>query len=107
MLSCRTLRAFVLLGVALAPLSGRASEPPPTPAPNQTSSSQPVVRPTVTVTGTAPTLPTVDVVDGADALVSGLAGDVGELLRGLPGLDLGRMGGHGLEPRVRCLLALG
>jgi iron complex outermembrane receptor protein len=62
----------------------------------------PVVRAELDVVGQLPETPAITIL-GSDALHSGQIRDAGELLRVAPGVSSGRMGGHGLDPRVRGL----
>ncbi len=54
------------------------------------------------VLGRESPIPTIEVL-GRRELPPMPAGDGADLLRGLAGVSLGRMGGHGLEPRIRGL----
>lgn len=62
--------------------------------------SLPVVRADIDVVGALPETPAITVL-GKDELHSGQAKDAGDLLRAAPGVSAGRIGGHGLDPRVR------
>jgi iron complex outermembrane receptor protein len=62
----------------------------------------PVVSEEIEVFGDWPVVPTVRILD-RDELPTGPIGDGADLLRGVAGVTVGRMGGHGLEPRVRGL----
>ncbi len=62
----------------------------------------PVVSAKIDVVGALPQTPAITVL-ASDQLHSGNAKDAGDLLRSAPGVSSGRMGGHGLDPRVRGL----
>lgn len=94
-----------LPGVALIPqpLSARQStEQAPAAVPESEAEEPPVVSEEIEVFGDWPVVPTVRVLD-RDALPVAPLGDGADLLRGVAGVTVGRMGGHGLEPRVRGL----
>ncbi len=61
-----------------------------------------VVRDEIVVTDADPSDPFVQSLDRGE-LQSHPHGDGAELLDGIPGVSVGRMGGHGLEPRIRGL----
>ncbi|MCP4658672.1 MAG: TonB-dependent copper receptor [bacterium] len=67
-----------------------------------TESDSYVVRDEIVVTDVDPSGPFVELLD-KDELQSYPHGDGAELLDGIPGVSVGRMGGHGLEPRIRGL----
>ena len=72
-------------------------------SPDPETNELPVVRGTVDVVAELPQVPSITLID-TDALRSGAPiGDGAEVLRAVPGLSLGRMGGHGLEPVIRGL----
>ena len=54
------------------------------------------------VLGQGSPIPTIELLSRSD-MPQMPAGDGADLLRSLPGVSLGRMGGHGLEPRIRGL----
>ncbi len=62
----------------------------------------PVVRAKIDVVGAFPTTPAVTSLE-SEQLHTGRARDAGDLLRLVPGVSSGRMGGHGLDPRIRGL----
>ncbi len=62
----------------------------------------PTVRASIDVTARLPDSPAVTVL-GGDRLDNLPPKDAGDLLRVAPGVSSGRMGGHGLDPRVRGL----
>ncbi len=62
----------------------------------------PVVRADIDVVGALPKTPAVTTLE-AEELHAGPPRDAGDLLRVAPGVSSGRMGGHGLDPRVRGL----
>ncbi len=62
---------------------------------------RPVVTATVEVTAAGPQATVLDLRDPATPRTA--AGDGAEALRGLAGVELGRMGGHGADPRIRGL----
>lgn len=77
--------------------------PPETPPAGTDPDQLPVMRGTVDVVAELPQVPSITTID-TDALRSGAPiGDGAEVLRAVPGLSLGRMGGHGLEPVIRGL----
>jgi iron complex outermembrane receptor protein len=84
-------------------------EPPADPSDQKTAQSDdatlqlPVVRAKIAVTGSFPDSPAHNTVLDGDQLHSGPVKDAGDLLRVAPGVSSGRMGGHGLDPRVRGL----
>lgn len=63
--------------------------------------NRPVVTATVEVTAESPQATVLDLRDPATPRTA--TGDGAEALRGLAGVELGRMGGHGVDPRVRGL----
>ncbi len=63
----------------------------------------PVVHAFIEVTGEAVPFPVATILDEEALLDVMPAGDGSEVLRDVAGVDLGRMGGHGLEPFVRGL----
>jgi iron complex outermembrane receptor protein len=62
----------------------------------------PVVHEEIQVIGEWPVVPAVRIL-GRDELPQVPIGDGADLLRGVAGVTVGRMGGHGLEPRIRGL----
>jgi len=62
----------------------------------------PVVKEEIQVVGEWPVVPTVRILS-RDELLEVPIGDGADLLRGIAGVSVGRMGGHGLEPRIRGL----
>lgn len=62
----------------------------------------PIVSEEIEVLGDWPVVPTVRILDRQELPAVPL-GDGADLLRGVAGVTVGRMGGHGLEPRVRGL----
>jgi len=62
---------------------------------------RPVVTATVEVTAEGPQATALDLRQPATPRTA--TGDGAEALRGLAGVDLGRMGGHGVDPRIRGL----
>ncbi|HSN54245.1 MAG TPA: TonB-dependent copper receptor [Candidatus Sulfomarinibacteraceae bacterium] len=77
--------------------------PPESPPAGTDPDQLPVMRGTVDVVAELPQVPSITTID-TDALRSGAPiGDGAEVLRAVPGLSLGRMGGHGLEPVIRGL----
>ncbi len=61
----------------------------------------PVVHGSVEVTANAVPIPLTTIIDRESARSTVPLGDGSEVLRGVVGADLGRMGGHGFEPFVR------
>ena len=61
-----------------------------------------VVSDEIEVIGDWPVVPSIRILDRED-LPAVSTGDGADLLRGVAGVTVGRMGGHGLEPRVRGL----
>jgi len=64
----------------------------------------PVVKEEIQVFGEWPVVPAVRILS-RDELPQVPLGDGADLLRGVAGVSVGRMGGHGLEPRIRGLAA--
>ncbi len=94
---------------ALAPFILAAEEgTPPAPAEDSTKQdgndvqSLPIVRADIDVVGALPETPAITTL-GKDELHAGQAKGAGDLLRVVPGVSSSRMGGHGLDPRVRGL----
>jgi iron complex outermembrane receptor protein len=79
-------------GLALAPLSAAAQEA-------ATDSDDLHTLPTVYVEDDAPPPNRTTLVPGLDSVFP--AADAGEALMSVPGVSVGRMGGHGLEPFIR------
>lgn len=99
---------FLLIGAAPVVSEETAPEgamPPPESAQEAEPEANglPVMRGSVDVVAELPQVPSITTID-TDALRSGSPiGDGAEVLRAVPGLSLGRMGGHGLEPTIRGL----
>ena len=62
----------------------------------------PVISEEIQVIGEWPVVPAVRIL-GRDEMPQVPIGDGADLLRGVAGVTVGRMGGHGLEPRIRGL----
>ena len=105
----RILITAVLL-LVVAPLPGTAEEESAPVVSTETSEGQsgsesnplPVVRADIDVVGELPETPAITVL-GDDTIHAGQTKDAGDMLRAAPGVSSGRMGGHGLDPRVRGL----
>jgi iron complex outermembrane receptor protein len=99
----------MILCLAIAPTVAPAEEPEKPKNSNDSSTEEtddtgqvPVIRADFDVFGALPHTPAVTVLDKA-SLHTGQAKDAGDLLRVAPGVSSGRMGGHGLDPRIRGL----
>jgi iron complex outermembrane receptor protein len=68
-----------------------------------TPTDLPVVRGSIDVVAEAPQVPSITTIDTDAMRSSSPIGDGAEVLRDVPGVSLGRMGGHGLEAVVRGL----
>ena len=68
-----------------------------------TDGELPVVRDSVDVVAERPVAPAITTIDTHALRSTSPLGDGAEVLRAQPGLSLGRMGGHGLEPAIRGL----
>jgi len=105
----QALAAILAMLVVVCVRDAAASDETP-PEPADTTSEHidgdgtelPVVHATIDVTGSLPETPSITVL-GSDQLHTGAARDAGDLLRTAPGVSSGRMGGHGLDPRIRGL----
>ncbi len=94
-------RPWVLAAVFLVPpIAIGSAEEAAEPVPVQ---SRPIVHGSVEVTAEAIAIPTVSIIDREEIRSTTPMGDGSEVLRNVTGADLGRMGGHGLEPFVRGL----
>ena len=69
----------------------------------EVAGDRPVVHGSVEVTAEALDVPSLTIVDREEVRSTVPIGDGSEVLRDVAGADLGRMGGHGLEPYVRGL----
>ncbi|RLE28097.1 MAG: TonB-dependent copper receptor [Acidobacteria bacterium] len=109
-MNLRSILAATLVIVALVPVTGFAEveetpdNPVESPAEQTVNDNQPlpVVRADINVIGALPETPAITTL-GDDELRAGQSKDAGDLLREAPGVSSGRMGGHGLDPRVRGL----
>ncbi len=109
-MNLRSILAATLVVVALVPVTGFAEVeetpdyPVESPAEQTVNENQPlpVVRADINVIGALPETPAITTL-GDDELRAGQSKDAGDLLREAPGVSSGRMGGHGLDPRVRGL----
>jgi iron complex outermembrane receptor protein len=101
--------AAITVCLAAVPLYGFA-EDEQQPRDNQTTTVDsahqtapiPVVRADIEVFGKIPKTPAVTTLE-ANELRNGQSRDAGDLLRVAPAVSSGRMGGHGLDPRIRGL----
>lgn len=99
---------FAISVVACFSISGAEEDIPPQSADPITEDTEspadprPVVSANIDVIDALPQTPAITILHG-DELHSGQAKDAGDLLRAVPGVSSGRMGGHGLDPRVRGL----
>ena len=73
-----------------------------TSAADQQENEAPVVREEIQVVGEWPVVPAIRILS-RDEMPQVPIGDGADLLRGVAGVAVGRMGGHGLEPRIRGL----
>ncbi len=96
--------AVLFVGVHLIGSMTRAEEVGTTAVSGQEepSSEIAVVEEEIQVVGEWPAVPAVTIVSSEEMPVVPL-GDGGDLLRGVAGVSVGRMGGHGQEPRIRGL----
>ena len=101
--------AVIRILLAVAVVSGGLAQAAEDETPEQPAAAEesvpappPVVQATIDITGKLPTSPAVTVIR-KDELGQLSPKDGGELLRIVPGVSSGRMGGHGLDPRIRGL----
>ncbi len=90
-------RAAIVLGLCLSPVVA-ADETDDT-----TDSNRHVVHGSIDVTAEAIAVPTLTIISREEVRSTPPTGDGSEVLRDVTGVDLGRMGGHGLEPFIRGL----
>lgn len=102
------IRAACVAGVCLAVLvipgfisAAQIAEESTNESEPETGESDLVVREEIRVIGERPSSTTESKTYARDDLAPVPLGDGADLLRGVPGVTMGRMGGHGLEPRVR------
>ncbi|TFG36940.1 MAG: TonB-dependent receptor, partial [Candidatus Aminicenantes bacterium] len=90
--------AAVWFALMLCPLvaAQEVADPP-------SNTEKPIVHGSIEVTAEAIAIPTLTLVNRAQVRSTTPIGDGSEVLRDVTGADLGRMGGHGLEPFVRGL----
>lgn len=108
-MSRRIAVATIVLCLAVAPLTSLAEDEKQGQDPEEEVTEKtdidgqlPVIRADIDVYGGLPKTPAVTSL-GKDALHGGQARDAGDLLRAAPAVSSGRMGGHGLDPRIRGL----
>lgn len=107
-LSCRLRVASIVVCLAAVPPFAVADDEQPPRNPEALTQSEekaapiPIVRAEIEVFGKIPKTPAVTTLEAAD-LRSGQSRDAGDLLRIAPAVSSGRMGGHGLDPRIRGL----
>ena len=108
-LKWRVLTVVLAISIVVCIRSSEAGEDiPPDPVDPTTENTEspadprPVVTADIDVIGELPQTPAITILND-DQLHSGQAQDAGSLLRVAPGVSSGRMGGHGLDPRVRGL----
>lgn len=88
--------ALVVLGIGSLSAAEESAEQPPEPKPHVTHGSLEVVADAIDI-------PMVTLLERRVVRSTAPVGDGAEVLRDVPGADLGRMGGHGLELFVRGL----
>ena len=98
-----SMAALISVSLPLSPLFAEDVEETTAAVEAQDRESQtPVVTDQIQVTDDWPVVPAVRILS-RDELPEVPLGDGADLLRGVAGVSIGRMGGHGLEPRVRGL----
>lgn len=90
---CAGLAAMILASPCLPQEAGKEEA--------ESDEHRPVVTATVEVTAEGPQATVLELRDPATPRTA--SGDGAEALRGLAGVELGRMGGHGVDPRIRGL----